>query len=355
MRYSTVVSEAARNIRSGTSRALLFAAALALGVGGLAALDLVTIGRLQSEALAFERSAASTKVVAAQGLIDGADCDRLVSSRGVRAAGALRPGRPVTLAAAPNDPLASYVVSPGLGRVLGVSGPGGSGVWMPRQLATLLGVREGMTLAATPAAMRIAGVFDYPEDGRDARLSFAVLVPEPPTTAFDECWAASWPGATALDDQLRWTGEVRPGATNPLTIGQLNNTRGPVYDPRAALDARVTRWGWIGAGLIGLVLGHVAARRRRLEYASALHAGQDRSAQVATALVEGAVWVGSAVVVAVVVGVAVTVRAVPEDRAVVLLAEVPTVAVAACAALAGIALGVSRTRERHLFAYFKDR
>lgn len=355
MTYSTVFTEAWRNIRSRTTGAVVLALTLAATVGGLAALDLVTVAGLQRDSLAFDRSGASTRIVTAEHLVDGADCDRLAESPGIRGAGALRQGRPVTLAAAPGDPIPSYAVSPGLGAVLAVRGAGGSGVWMPTSLARLLGVRDGSTLTTTHGPLRVAGLFDYPEDGRDARLGYALLVPEAPTSAFDECWAASWPARSDLDEALRWTGVVHPGSSTPMTIGQLNNNHGPAYDARAAFDARVTGSSWIGAGLVGLLLGYVAARRRRLEYASGLHAGQSRPAQVLTALIESAVWVGGALGLTISSLAVVAVRVVPEDRRVVLLTAVPSLAVAGAMALTGVLLGVMQTKERHLFTYFKDR
>lgn len=355
MRLAGAVSEALRNIRSGTTRASVLALVFAAGVVGLASLDLVTVGALQRDSLTFDRAAASTKVVVGEGLIAGGDCDALAGTQGVRGAGALRPGRPLTLTSAPDDPVPTYAVSPGMERVLAVRAVGGTGAWLPTSLAELLGVQPGSVLPTQSGPLRVAGLFDHPEDGRDARLAYAILVPEAPATAFDECWASSWPSVRGLDEFLRWTAAVQPGAATPMPIGQLNNALGPIYDPRAAFDARVTRWNWVGAAGLGLLLGYVASRRRRLEYASALHAGQARPAQLLTALLEGLVWVGGGLCVAAVLCLVMALSTVAEQQALALFAAVPVLAAAGPMAMVGVLAGVLQTRERHLFEYFKDR
>lgn len=355
MRHASVATEAWRNIRTGTTRAWVLAFVLAAGLAGLAALDILTVARLQRDALTFDHSGASTRRVAAEGLINGADCDRLGELKGVRGAGAVKPSSPITLVAVPGDPIPSYAVSPGLSRVLGVQGAPGTGVWVPTSLAQLLGVGEGSVLATRNGPMRVAGTFAHPDDGRDARFGFAVLVPQPATAPFDECWATSWPSVAGLDDALRWTGKVVPDSTTPLTIGQFNNSHGPSYDPGEALDARVTRWGWLGAVVIGLALGYAASRRRRLEYASALHAGQSRSAQVLTAMWESTVWVAVGVVVAGLAAAVAAWRVVPEDQVVVMTGSIPALVAGGVSAVVGAVIGVAQTKERHLFGYFKDR
>lgn len=350
-----MLGEAWRNLVSGTTRAIGLALALALGVGAPAVLDLVAVGGLQDDSLAFEQAGAAIRTVTAEGLVVGEDCDRLAESEGVTSSGAIRAGAPITVSAVPDDPIPSYLASPGLAAVLGVRTTGGAGVWVPDSLASLLGVTEGSILATTRGPMRVAGRFAYPEDGRDARLGYAIVVPERATARFDECWAQSWPGASGLADQLRWAGQVVPGDSTPMTIGQLNNAMGPIYDPGAVLDTRVTRWGWLGSGVVGLSLGYVAARRRRLEYASALHAGQARAPQVLTALVETMVWVSVALTVAACVAVLVAGYRLPEDHLIVLLGEVPAAVAGGLGAILGVVAGVVMARERHLFAYFKDR
>lgn len=350
MRLSAVLSEVARNIRSGTTRAALLAAALAACVGGLMALDLSAIGTLQRTSLDFERSAAATRVLVAEGLIDGRDCDALAP-----ASGALRRGRPIVLDAVPADPVPTYLASPGLATVLGLGTGLGRGVWLSREFAGMLGVGVGSVLTTSDGPMRIAGVFEYPQDGRDARLSLALVVPETPSARYDECWATEWPADPGLDDALRWTAAVSLGAVGALPVGQLNNSHGPAYDPHAAYSARVTRWTWLGAAALGAALGYGAVRRRRLEYASALHAGQPRPAHVLTAILETGYWVGWGALAAVAIGLVVAGQVVPRDPAVALAAQAPTVAAAGSAALLAAGIGILRVRGRHLFAYFKDR
>ncbi|MFC7328884.1 hypothetical protein [Marinactinospora rubrisoli] len=355
MNWRAVLSEAGRNLASGTTRAAVFALALFAVAGGLAVADARSVVALEQRAAEFVASGASVRTLVAEGMTDGRSCERLGGVEGVRAAGALAAADPLVLEAMPANPLPAYEVTPGMAGVLGVHSVSADGAWLPADLARTLGVRAGETLATTTGPLTVAGTYRYPEDGRDSRLRHAVLVPRPAAGTFDECWAEVWPLSESTDALVYAAAEVRPGTTSNMTIGQLNNRFGASFDGRAEFTGRATRFGLPACALAGLVLGFVAVRLRRLEYAGALHVGVSRRALLGSTVVETAAWslaafalAAGALVFAVTVGN-------PADRLEVYLIGIRGPLAAACAAQAGAVAALLLVREKHLFGYFKNR
>jgi hypothetical protein len=346
-----VLSEAYRNLLSGTTRGLLFAVVLAAVVAGLAVTDARAIVTLQQQAADFTGSGASVQVMVARGSTDAAACERLRSISGVRSAGALRPADAVVLQAMLGNPIQAYAVTPGLIAVLGGNPAAPAGAWIPADLARTLGVRPGQRLATTDGTLTIAGVYDYPDDGRDSRLTYAALLPQPVTGTFDECWADVWPVSASREALLHTALTVDSTSTDPVTVGQLNTSRGTRFDGRQAFSHRPTRYALPACFLAGLVLGFAAIRLRRLEIAAALHLGESRRALLATLLIESAVWSGVAVVLAA----CALVLGGGGSSWEVYLIDVRGALVAAPGAVIGAMAAVFTIKEKHLFAYFKNR
>lgn len=355
MRLHEILVEAARNLRSGTARAGVLAAVLAVIATGLSFVDVQAVNTLQHKALDFDRSGASTRVLAVDASVDAASCRALRSVAGVRATGALKARGVISALALPANTLPAYVVSPQLGDVLGVRQVRAEGVWLPEPLAATLHVSPGDVLPTTEGPMTVAGLYPYPKDGRDARLAYAVLVPSATQAAFDECWARIWPANPRLDDLLRGTAVIDPGATQNLVIGQLNNNFGADIDPSGDYHARPTRFAGIGTALVAFALGLFVARRRRLEYASALHAGQARSAQVATAVAETVCWSAAGLLVALGAVTVLVRETTPQDHLAVVAGQLGGLGLALVTTSMGVVAGLLMTRESHLFGYFKDR
>lgn len=354
MRLSSVLSEAFRNIVSGTSRVLLFAALLATATAALAIADARAVLDVQRSAAEFTAAGASVRLMVAKSTTDGAACERLAGVDGIRAAGALREAAPVVLRAMPANPVPAYAVTPGLIAVLGGDGRAG-GAWIPRQLASALAVRPGQVLATTAGAMPLAGVYDYPDDGRDLRPAYAVLLPQAPAGAFDECWADVWPVSAERAALLHTALVVDTGSRDPVTDAQLNNRLGDGFDGAARFAARPTGYAPVGAAALGLLLGFVAVWIRRLEIAGALHLGESRTALLATLLLESAAWASAALLLAgcaLVFGVVPGGVADPWDAYAV---GARALGAAALCVLCGTVLGVYAVRERQLFGYFKNR
>jgi hypothetical protein len=355
MRLRSIFSEAYRNVVSGTTRGLALAAALAATSAGLAIADARSIIDLQAQAADFVASGASVRVLVARGTTDAAACERLGAVAGFRSAGALKPADPIVLQAMIANPIQGYAVTPGLIKVLGGDTAARAGAWIPAQLAATLAVRPGQTLASTAGPVTIAGVYDYPEDGRDSRLTYAALLPQPATGTFDECWADVWPVSRSRDSLLHAAVAVDATSTDPVTVGQLNTSRGARFDGDASFAARPTRHALPGCLAAGLLLGFLAIRIRRLEIAAALHLGVTRRAVLATLLIETAAWAFAALALAacaLVVGV--TLHN-PAPGADVYLIDIRGPVVTALATLGGAVLASATIREKHLFGYFKNR
>jgi hypothetical protein len=355
MRPRSIVSEAYRNVLTGTTRALLLGIVLAAISAGLAIADARSIIGLQRKAADFGSSGASVRVMVARQTTDPAACERLGAVPGIRSAGALREADPVVLRAMIANPIPAYAVTPGLIEQLGGRPASPAGVWIPARLAATLGVAPGQQLVTTAGTLSVAGVYEYPDDGRDNRLSYAVLLPQPATGVFDECWADIWPFSTARDHLLYSALTVDAGSTDPVNIGQLNTSRGTRFDGVGEFAGRPTRYALPGCVLAGLMLGFVAIWMRRLEIAGALHLGQSRRSLLATLVIETVGWslvalvlAGCALVFGVIVGAA-------ADPADVYLIDIRGPAAAAPATLVGAVLALLTIREKHLFRYFKNR
>ncbi len=142
MRLSSVLSEAGRDIRSGTTRFATFALLLAATTGIAGAADVGTVASLTRDASAYVASGAATRTAAREGGIDGAACDALAGHGDVLAAGALRPGPGLALTALPGATLSTFEVTPGLAALIADS-DGRAGAWLSPTLAERLGAAAG--------------------------------------------------------------------------------------------------------------------------------------------------------------------------------------------------------------------
>lgn len=353
MRLREIVTESWRNLFSGTTHAASFALALGLSTGIMVAADGIAIGVLHDEAAAFVASGASIRVLQAEGAVDGRACDGLLGHGTVGAAGAVAPAEVITFPALPGTVIPVFAVSPGLLRVLGGT-ERDAGVWIPEELASTLRVEAGGVLQTDAGELVIAAVFEFPDDGRDSRLGGAILTPVVNDRNFDECWAQAWPSSDSTDVLLRST-TTTVDSTSVHTIGQVNKRLGATFGGEALFAGRLTRFAPIVCFVAGGVLGCLSARRRRLEYAAALHARQSRGSQLLACLLETCVWalLGGAIGCGMLV---LATHRLPLDiRWDVVSTVWPGILSAVSSAMLGAMLGASSIRERHLFRYFRTR
>lgn len=355
MRPRSILSEAYRNIVTGTTRALLMGIFLAAISAGLAIADARSIIEMEQKAADFVSSGASVRVMVARGTTDAAACERLDAISGVRSAGALKEADAVVLQAMIANPIPAYAVTPGLIEVLGGNAAAPAGAWIPTQLAKTLGVKPGQKLVTTAGALSVAGVYDYPDDGRDSRLNYAALLPQPATGNFDECWADVWPFSKTRDHLLYSALTVDASSTDPVNIGQLNTGRGTRFDGVGEFAGRPTRYALPGCVLAGMILGFVAIRMRRLEIAGALHLGESRRSLLATLMIETAAWSFIALILAACALVYGVILRNPADPLDVYIIDIHGPVAAALATLIGTVLASFTIQEKHLFGYFKNR
>ena len=136
---------------------------------------------------------------------------------------------------------------------------------------------------------------------------------------------------------------------------QVNKSFDSHYDAQASYEQRMTRWmPWLGLA-VGLMFGAFSVRRRRLEYAGALHSGQSKGAQLLEITAETMIWSGLACASSVALLGAYCVRMSSADAMTVWLGAMRT----PCAIFAGVMVSsmlVGMTiRETQLFRFFKQR
>jgi len=291
MTLRDIWTEAWRNFKSGVAPALGWSFALAVVLVALVWTDVKAVGDLANEARHFRASGGSTLVVQAQGQIDGPACDALARTTGVRAAGAIRlvPSG-LDLAALPSAPLALYESTPGFSAVIG-SGSSTAGVDMSERLSDALGVNSGDHLQLSGGTrVRVADTFTYPDDGRLSTLGFAVVSPVAPLAPFDQCWFEIWPTTDSGREISRLAVAIGAPVDTEIKVVQLNSSLGAMYDGPALMASRATSFApWV-AGVVGLALGCFSVFWRRLEFASALHAGVARRDLVLVVTFESLLW-----------------------------------------------------------------
>jgi hypothetical protein len=116
----------------------------------------------------------------------------------------------------------------------------------------------------------------------------------------------------------------------------------------------VTRFAPLAVAMTSGLLGFVAVRRRRLQLASARHAGVRVPPLLLQSVVETAIWTLAGGAVGVVGVLALLTLSSPGEAGAVLPIGLRALS-GAGATLLGAALATLSIRERHLFVYFKGR
>lgn len=360
MRPSAIAREVRRDIVSGATRAastwIVFTALLLV----LVLHESLTLTGILRAAEAYQTAGANIRLVVADGRVDGAACAALADEYGVASA-ALRvlnePARAEVMRAAP---LNQVTATPGIGEMLDATGRGGgpvdrAGVLVSEQVTEHLGSPD-RPWPSDAGPLDVAGVFPYPEDGRRTGLGFAVISPElPGEEPYDECWIRSWPEYPDFGSLL--SSVVLP-ATSPDTpapeITQLNTSLGAGFDGAALFRDRASRFNAYAALGIGAVVGVVAARRRRLEIASARHAGASPGDVLLIHTLQHASWIAAGCAVAFSAG-ALSSAAAPGAVGTLTELTLRTVSLGGVGALLGVVVTVCAIPERSLFDYFKQR
>jgi hypothetical protein len=358
MKMSGLLRESWRNVLSGTTRTLTLAVLFGIFTAGLIVADLGTVKLLTDQAIEYQESGASVLTIAAPGQIDGAKCESLNDIPGIRAAGAFRsPEARVTLSAIPDSPLAIKEMTTGFASVLHANAGFPAGIYLSTDAAESLGLKTGEEVATTSGASHVAGLFDYPDDGRRPGFGYVALLVNNDERPYDECWADAWPAISSLPNLLLTT--VLPsnddsGDEQPI-LSQLNTTLGKSFDGPARFASRVSANLWVAAAIGGLLLAMVSLRLRRMQIASGLHSGVPRSNMYFMLLLETCSWSALVFLWSLIVVLFFSSIASSDDRLVTFVLGMRTAISAQIGVILGMTVAALSTRERHLFRYFKER
>jgi hypothetical protein len=360
----SIISEALRNVTSGASRALILAIAFALTAGGLSWAAIRAVEQLASRAETYLASGAAVHIITLPGTINGQECDNLANTPGILAAGALRAGPEITPAALPSRAISTYQVTAGFGRLLALTRsnrPWADGAWLSQEVATDLGVGQGTSSLplANGTTLPVVGVYADPNDGRDSNLEYEILLPVAPVSAFDSCYALLWPSATAAAGLLRISANYHPSTSDSTSgqaqLSQLNTTLGTDFDTKVLLRTLPSKPLGLAGLLVGMCLGMVAIRIRRLELASQLHAGYPRASLALQLMLEVAIWAALGACPALVGSYWMALDASAGTFWSALVPGIATITLTGIGAVLGAQLTLLLVREKHLFRYFKAR
>lgn len=376
--------EACRNLLTGTSRTVALTLVLAACMIGAITVDWLQIRNLESNAVAWVSAGASTYVITAPGHIDGQTCSRLQAVDGVPAAGAFRSVDTRTvLAAFPSTGVPTYQTTPNAVTVFDIASNGlhadgasssarglgdGMGIVLSREAADLIGADAGDRLAlADGRQTTVTAVYDYPDDGRASGYGYAALEPVPENGMFDSCMVAAWPIPDDLDALLRYTvGDAEPSAAADVnesdssqsvdaTISQLNATLGTVPPSASSFRHRSTGMAFIVVTVVALLAAGASAWSRRVELASALHAGYRRIALITQLTMETTAICCAGMMLSLPLAAYAVTASQTGDRLAMAVALARIVVAVDAGALVGTMLVAAGVRERLLFRFFKER
>jgi hypothetical protein len=305
----------------------------------------------------FRNAGGSVIVLTAPHMIDGASCDRLRNLPGIRASGAVvQLANGLEVPALPDAEIPTFAATPGIAEIVKGRSSGPGGIILSQELAEQLVVGPGDSITTNSGLARVSQVFPYPSDGRLPILEYAALMPSTSAGTFDSCWADIWPPDSEKAALLRTA--IVPSVTavdNSIELRQLNSTVAPTAIGYPAYEARVTAAAGSAGVVLSWMLGSGVVWLRRLEIASALHAGVKKGAllvQVAlemlAGLLPGAILTFPAI--------AVTTRSVgATDRIAIWEGALLLALLSLASGVIGGLASVISIRESSLFRYFKER
>lgn len=369
MHLRGVLDEAWRDITSGTTHAALFALVLAVLIVAGCGMEATSLARIDSERSSYVASGASTYMLTYTGHVSANACDQLINAEGVLAAGAVRQSSTrLTMAKLPSTTVPTWDATPGAIRLFAsadsdsvpqLSAADYAGVWLSQQAAQATGATAHTEQPlAGGGTVQVQGVYPFPDDGRDtASFAYAALqsAPEQPD-GFDSCIVKTWPVPSDIQSLLMYT--IASASADPSSypvVSQLNATKGSQFHPESEFTGRISAWAPLVLVVAGALVGFISVMLRRLELASAMHAGVPKIAMMVQMLVEGAAWAFAATVIGLAAiafmrlgWAGADLAAVDDD-----LLRVPVAAlVGACT---GVFVASLCVREKSMFRYFKNR
>lgn len=356
MRFTDLVGEAFRNLRTGTGRAGILTLIVTLASTALLVADAAVIGALQDRAESLRAHGGAIRVLISEQAVDPAVCASLGHLEGVTHAGAIWELAPARILALPPAEVPVFELSPGAARMLGLHSVRPGDIHIPRALAERWHAQTGSRVETADGTLTIAGVFNYSDtDGRDPRLTNAVVVVGDRAENASECWYSAWPPSN-VSDQFAYgaVAATGQGASSPQ-VAPLNPTVGQRFDLAGDFSSRPTALSSATVVILFALVGFAGISRRRLELAGNLHAGAGRRDVVLGAAVETLVWsLFSGLSTFVLVRL--STKLLLDDTLVAYEASlVVSLALAAGAAVLGAVIPATLVAEDRLFAIFKLR
>ena len=234
---------------------------------------------------------------------------------------------------------------------------------MSTAVARTYGAHAGTVLPLVGGArMRVSATFDWPSDGRQPTYGYAIISPGNDTKAYDTCLVRAWPVPDGIESLLRVS--IRADAESGVGAAASSTsagTSGSNETPHAKISRintmlGITRYAPLLMFVIAMALGFASVCMRRIEIASALHAGYPKTAMLLQLFLETLATVAASCVACLPVVAIVPLILTGSGDAmpvVAMLCRVP--GAMSVGMLAGTAVGGMTIRERQLFAYFKAR
>lgn len=354
MQFRELQREVHRNIRSGTTKALIMALCCLAVLGGSIILEAFAVANILKSQKTFKESGAAIWMIQGENRINPSSCLAMKSVPGFQGAMLVRTTESPHLDALPASTSPAYEVAGDFNQLLRIDSPtAAGGLLMSEQLAGYFDASSGSTISVADKPVTVDGVYEWPTDGRRDFLSGSLAMATPALGEFDECWVEIWPVAPGTEDLLNVV--LEPGE-GPTQLTQLNARKGPGSATQTLLDERPTAALGYAAPLAGFVLGFIAIRLRRLEIASSQHAGAPRSLLAIQMAAETAVWaLTSALVTLAAVQILASTMSPPGESQVTSLQTLPALVAGHTALLLGAILGTLSIQKSALLKYAKDR
>jgi hypothetical protein len=377
MKTREIIREAWLNFTTGTSRALFSLLLLTVVIAGGVYFESSTVVGIINDAIEYRDSGASINQIEGPNSVDGSVCNELMNVDGINSSGAIKnTGDNITAVTLPQGSIPLNIVTDNFESLLKFNDYKADvpGVLISQTVADRLGVHAGETfpyyteLSATgPSAkekrtigeISVRGIYDYPDDGRQGNLGYAVL--EPTTDykeLFDFCWVDIWPQNKTLTAMLYKTVAPAPsanGESEPPKVSQINGKFGESFDAEIKFDLRISKQIPLIVLLLTIIIGFVPIRIRRLELASALHSGISKWAMLRLLLFETIPVLFISTLIAI-FAYLFSIHWIAEvDKSSLLFLTIRIIVCGIIGTATGTTIGSLLTKEKQLFKYFKER
>lgn len=373
MRLFEIISEAWRNLATGTTRALGWGVVLILAGVALITTDQLVAHQIRTDHRDFVDSGATTWIVSSEGNVDAHRCESLAQAGLVEDAGAIRLSETRVAARLPSTELRIFEGTSGILSVLKASPQTGVGtapsIVLADDLAVALGLVTGQSIEFQGGENAVvSALYSLPEEVQDSQLLNSGIVLAPAIGSWDACWVSNPTSHTEVRQTLAYTLTESATSADPngggsqFTVTQLNSRQGEYFDVTDRLASRSTRLLPWAVPILAFAIGSLAMRSRRLEITSAKHVGVANTDLAAMSLLENGTWAGSGMIV--ITGVTAIAQQLsardgtgpnPDDVHALLASTALWAVSAGMAATLGAVITTVLLRERGLYRHFRQR